>query len=46
MSVDAADDVQGTLRLLAGLAWGLVAVVALSAAAVRPRLGAGRPAVG
>lgn len=46
VSVDAADDVQGTLRLLAVLAWALVAVVALSAAAVRPRLGAGQPAPG
>lgn len=46
VSVDAADNVQGTLRLLAVLAWALVAVVALSAAAVRPRLGAGQPAVG
>ncbi len=41
VSFDAADDVQGTLRLLAVLAWALVAVVGLSAVAVRPRLGPG-----
>ncbi len=41
VSVDAADDVQGTLRLLAALAWGLVAVVALSAAVVRAPLWGG-----
>ncbi len=46
VSVDAADDVQGTLRLLAVVAWALVAVVAMSAAAVRPRLGSGGPVPG
>lgn len=46
VSVDAADDVQGTLRLLAVLAWALVAVVVVSAAAVRPHLGARQPVAG